>query len=445
MKRTKTVLIVLAALAYAAGVQAELRAGVASTDITPPIGGQMAGYSARGENVSTDVHDPLLAKALVLKDDDDTLAMVTMDLAGFPGESTDRVKQAILDETGITQVMLLPSHTHSGPSGGQDFPSAEKPWIRDAEQKIIDAIVKANDSVEPVKYGVGKGEVVEGHNRRKVYPDGTVEMFWRNPERAPTSPVDHMLGVIRFETLDGELLVTLVNFTCHPVVLGPENLLISADYPGVMMKTVEAELGGTCMFANGACGDINPFMDKTAPADGAYEEMEKMGKAVAAEVIRVSGTIKIHESSDAHLTAATEMIPIKARWDITDPKLVDALSKKYGTRLVKAYLSRFKLPMEGNLVTVTLGDDLAIAGLPGEFFVQHGLDLKNRCSIPNTFVFGYCNNSFGYFPTINAAWEGGYGGKEATIVEVGAGERFINRALRNFYYQTGRLKEIPDF
>jgi neutral ceramidase len=445
MKSIKAVLIVLAVLAYAAVAQAELRAGVATADITPPIGGRMAGYSARGTNVSTGVHDPLLAKALVLKDDDDSIVMVTMDIAGFPGESTERVKQAVLDKTGTAQVMLLPSHTHSGPSGGQDFPSAEKPWIRDAERKIIEAIIEANGSVEPVKYGVGKGEVKEGHNRRKVNPDGSVEMFWRNPERAPTSPVDYMLGVIRFETLNGEPLATLVNFTCHPVVLGPENLLISADYPGVMTKTVEAELGGTCMFANGACGDINPFMDKTAPADGAYEEMEKMGKAVAAEVVRVSRTIRMHESSDGDLTAATETIAIQPRWDITDPKLVDALSKKYGRPLVKAYLSRFKLPMEGNLVTVTLGDDVAIAGLPGEFFVQHGLDLKKRCVIPNTFVFGYCNNSFGYFPTINAAWQGGYGGKEATIVEVGAGERFMNTALRNIYYQTGRLKETPDF
>jgi len=438
-------LITLVALACALPAQGGLRAGVTTVDITPPIGGRMAGYSARGAKVSTGVHDPLLAKALVLKDDNDALVLVTMDIAGFPSESVDQVKSATLKRTGINQVMLLPSHTHSGPTGDLKFPSEEKPWIRDAERKIIGAIVKANDSVEPVKYGVGKGEVKEGHNRRKVNPDGTVEMLWRNAERAPTSPVDYMLGVIRFEKLNGEPLVTLVNFTCHPVILGPENLLISADYPGVMTKTVEAEFGGTCMFANGACGDINPFMDKTAPVDGAYEEMEKMGKAVAAEVIRVSGTIKMHGSSDADLTAATETIEIQPRWDITDPKLVDALSKKYGATLVKAYLSRFKLPMEGNLVTVTLGDDLAIAGLPGEFFVQHGLDLKNRCVIPNTFVFGYCNNSFGYFPTINAAWQGGYGGKEATIVEVGAGERFINTALRNFYYQTGRLKEIPDF
>jgi len=444
MKLMKALLVTVAVAACTVPAQAALQAGVAKSDITPPIGGKMAGYGAR-KGVSTGVHDPLLAKALVLKDNDDALAIVTMDLAGFPRKSVELVKRAISEKTGISQIMLLCSHTHSGPTGDEDFPSAEKPWIREAEQKIINAVSEANSALVPVKYGVGKGEANEGHNRRKVNPDGTVTMFWANRERVPTSPVDHMVGVIRFEKLSGDPLVTLVNFTCHPVVLGPENLEISADYPGVMTKTVEQSLGGMCMFANGACGDINPFWDKTSPKDGAYEQMEKMGKAVAAEVIRVSKLISVHDSTEAELTAATEVVQVGPRWDINDPKIMDALAAKYPRPIVKAYLSRFKLPMEADLVTVTLGDDLALVGLPGEFFVQHGLDLKSRCVIPNTFACGYCNATYGYFPTINAAWQGGYGAKEATIVEVGAGEMFINKALINLYYQTGRLKRIPEF
>jgi hypothetical protein len=445
MKLLMTGSLILAALIYLVPAEAELQGGVARTDITPPIGGQMAGYGARGTKVSTGVHDPLLAKALVLKDTDDAMALVTMDLAGFPAESVERVKQAIRDKTDINEIMLLVSHTHSGPTGDTSFPSPEKPWIRDAEDKVINAVVEANGSLVPVKYGVGKGEAREGHNRRKVNPDGTVTMFWRNAERVPTSPVDYMVGVIRFEKLDGIPLATIVNFTCHPVVLGPENVLISADYPGVMTKTVEGELGGMCMFAQGACGDINPFMDKTAPADGAYEEMEKMGKAVASEVIRVSKLIEVHDTADVDLISRTETMPIAPRWDLNDPKVKETLETKYGKTIVGAYLKRFNLPMVGDLVTVTLGDDLAIVGVPGEFFVQHGLDLKSRSLVPNTFLFGYCNTTYGYFPTINAAVQGGYGAKEATVVKVGAGEKLMNRALVNLYYQTGRLKLVPEF
>ena len=449
MRMTSVILAATVVLLLALAAPAELLAGVSAVDITPPIGGMMGGYGDRAFALSTGVHDPLMAKALVLKDDDTALAIVTMDLVGVPSKSVAPMKEAIRDRTGIEQVMLLASHTHSGPDDNATFPDPDKPWVKELEQKVADAVVAACDSAAPVRYGVGKGEVREGHNRRKVNADGTCEMLWRNEERAPTEPVDYALGVIRFEKPDGAPVATLVNFACHPVILGPENLEISADWPGVMLRTMEDELGGVCMFAQGACGDINPFMDKTAPKDGGFEEVEKMGKAVAEEAIRVSKAIETHDAADARLTARTESVPIALRWDINDPEVIAAFEEKYGKLLVKMALSRFKDelggPLAGDLVTVTLGDDLAIAGLPGEFFVQLGLDLKARSAIPNTFVFGYCNKTYGYFPTINAAWQGGYGGKEATVVEVGAGEKFINTALANFYYQTDRLSRVPKF
>jgi hypothetical protein len=170
-----------------------------------------------------------------------------------------------------------------------------------------------------------------------------------------------------------------------------------------------------------------------------------MGKAVASEVIRVSKLIEVHDTADVDLISRTETMPIAPRWDLNDPKVKETLETKYGKTIVGAYLKRFNLPMVGDLVTVTLGDDLAIVGVPGEFFVQHGLDLKSRSLVPNTFLFGYCNTTYGYFPTINAAVQGGYGAKEATVVKVGAGEKLMNRALVNLYYQTGRLKLVPEF
>jgi len=449
MKRAMWVPIMLMMVTLSWSATGELLAGVATVDITPPIGGKMAGFSARGAAVSTGVHDPLMAKALVLKHADTALAIVTMDLIGTSSKSVVPIKEAIREKTGIDQVMLLASHTHSGPDDAEDFPSKDKPWVKELEAKVVSAVVEANQAVVPVRYGVGKGEAAEGHNRRKVSPDGTVEMFWRNAERVPTSPVDYMVGVIRFEKLDGAPLATVVNFACHSVVLGPENLDISADYPGVMKRTVEKELGGVCMFAQGACGDINPFMDKTPPKDGAFEEAEKMGRTLAKEVVRVSGAIRVHETGDAQLTAQTEAVPIALRWNLNDPQVVAALEAHYGALIVRPILNRLKAEwgegLTGDLVTVTLGDDLAIAGWPGEFFVQHGLDLKARCAIPNTFAFGYCNKTYAYFPTINAASQGGYGGKEATFVEVGAGEKFVNKSLVNLYYQTGRLTVIPQF
>jgi len=449
MRKVLAVLVLVGVTLSGAVANGELLAGVSTADITPPVGGMMGGYGDRGLSVSTGVHDPLTAKALVLKNVDTALAIVTMDLVGVPSKSIEPIREAVREKAGIDELMLLASHTHSGPDTGFAMPSTEKPWSEVFEEKVIEAVVSASEAAAPVRYGVGTGEVREGHNRRKVLDDGTCEMLWRNAERAPTQPVDYELGVIRFETTAGLPVATLVNFACHPVILGPENLEISADWPGAMMRLVEERVGGVCLFANGACGDINPFMDKTAPKDGAFEEVEKMGRAVAEEVIRVAGALEMRDGAGAALTARTEAVPIALRWDIDDPEVVAALEEHYGKILVRLALNRLRSelggPLTGDLVTVTVGDELAIAGLPGEFFVELGLDLKRRSAFPYTFAFGYCNKGYAYFPTVNAAWQGGYGGKEATVVEVGAGEKFINKALVNLYYQTGRLSAIPKF
>ena len=65
--------------------------------------------------------------------------------------------------------------------------------------------------------------------------------------------------------------------------------------------------------------------------------------------------------------------------------------------------------------------------------------------VTNTLFVGYTNGALAYFPTIRAAAEGGYGGKEATLVEVGAGDKLINRALVRIHEQLGKLSAIPTF
>ena len=415
MRSSAICAVFFAATAFDA--HAELLAGSASADITPPIGGRMYGYGARGANVSEGVHDPLYAKALVLENGDGRLAIVTLDWGTVTEENSERIKRLVKKETGIENVLCVASHSHSAPAPDPAFPTKRKPYLREAEEKIAGAIAAAARSVVPARIRVGHGEVREGHNRRKVLPDGTVEMFWENRERVPTSPVDYQLGVIRVESTSGETIATLVNFQCHPVVLGPENLLISADYPGVMRGLVEDALGGECLFLQGAAGDINPFWDKTPPSEGAYEQVELMGKTIAEEVIRVSGEAHAIEEDPA-ISVHTEIVPLARR---DDPE-------------------RKERNLMAEVNTVVIGNDLALATFPGEFFVEHGLRLKRESKIKHTFFVGYTNRRLRYFTTIKACTEGGYGAASATIVEVGAGELLVGRALINLYYQASLIR-----
>ncbi|HUP22026.1 MAG TPA: hypothetical protein VNB06_03695, partial [Thermoanaerobaculia bacterium] len=76
-------LLLVTFLSPAVGQGTELRAGTARADITPPLGSQLYGYGARGQAVSTAVHDPLYAKALVLSDGATSIAIVNLDLGSF--------------------------------------------------------------------------------------------------------------------------------------------------------------------------------------------------------------------------------------------------------------------------------------------------------------------------------------------------------------------------
>ena len=176
-------------LLTAAPAAAEIRVGVAKADVTPPPGVRMYGYGARGENVSTGVHDPLYAKALVLSDGQRTAAWVTMDLGYADKPLTRDIRAAVSTALGFDDVFLTSSHTHSGPTFVPDFPSAATPWVQELRRKVIAAIVEAHGALQPARLGVGWGQVDLGHNRRRVRADGTVEMLWENRRGIPTSPV----------------------------------------------------------------------------------------------------------------------------------------------------------------------------------------------------------------------------------------------------------------
>ena len=412
---------------------AQLRVGVARADVTPPPGVRMYGYGARGQNVSTGVHDSLYAKAIVLDDGGRTAAWVTLDLGYADKPLTRDVRAAVSRELGFDAVFLTASHTHSGPAFVPDFPTAADPWVGELRRNIAGAVVEAHGARREARMGVAWGQVDLGHNRRRVRADGTVEMFWENREGAPTSPVDPAVGVVAFDTPAGEPIATLINLAIHPVVLGPDNLDYSADFPGAMTALVEGRVGGLAMFLQGAAGDINPFWDKTPLDEGAYEQMRRMGEAAGAEVVRVRNEAAF--SAVDTIAVAAERVPIGPRWDLDDPAI--------RANVRRDYLERFEREGEAEVGLLRIGPDLALASFPGEFFVEHGLRLRRESLVADTLFVGYSNGHLGYFPTIRAAGGGGYGADSSTIVEVGAGERLVNRALVGLGYLSGRLRRAP--
>ncbi|HVS62606.1 MAG TPA: neutral/alkaline non-lysosomal ceramidase N-terminal domain-containing protein [Thermoanaerobaculia bacterium] len=449
---------------------AELRAGSARADLTPPDGSSMYGYGAR-VGVSTGVHDRLWARALVLEQAPSgggttggaRVAIVSLDLGSFSKASTERVRSLVAERQRFEQVLLIASHTHSAPRADESFPDPASPHIREIERRIADAVVEAAGVLRPATLRAGWGELNGCHNRRRVHPDGAVEMLWENRPGLPTSPLDRSVGVIAVQAPDSSAIATLVNFACHPVVLGPENLEISADYPGVMAARLEAELGGVAMFLPGAAGDTNPNWDKTPPAEGGFEQAELLGRRLADEVLRVLGGLEPRSpgasgpgvegeagstaagsrAEEVELDVRTATIELAPRWDLADPSVREVFAERGQARLFEYYRDRFAAERVAEITTLRLAPDIALAFFPGEFFVEHGLRLKRESLIENTLFVGYANGELGYFPTIRAAAEGGYGADEATLVEVGAGDRLVALALIALLEQSGALGALP--
>ena len=95
-------------------------------------------------------------------------------------------------------------------------------------------------------------------------------------------------------------------------------------------------------------------------------------------------------------------------------------------------------------MTILINDQIALMGMPGEPFVEFGLDFRARAPVPDAFFVGYANGYYGYFPTIRTAVEGGYGANSLTTrTEVGAGEAMLNHGLVKLYEMLGRLKDVP--
>lgn len=431
-----------------------LRAAVARVDLSAPPGLPMYGFLDRlkDNRLSTGTLDPLYARVLVLEADEKRLALVTLDLGRtFRESELAQLRQQLKASAGISFLIVTASHTHSGPNIlDQDPGGPLRTWESSAIEKISAAVEEASHHLVEARMGTGRGEVYIGYNRRLVQQDGLVKMLWSNPHKQTTAPLDPTVTVMRIDDAQGKPLALLVNYACHPVVFGSDNLNYSSDFVGVMRDTVEKAFDQKllCLFLQGADGDINPYYATTPLSDDAAEKRSWTGRQLADEAIRVAKEIHTVATSDATIDFADDVMNFELRWP---PKMFrEGLLKTYGPHVFEDHADRMTDDpppdrLELHVTTVLLNKRVALIGMPGEPFVDFQINWRDRCPVPDAFFIGYANGYFDYFPTIDAAAQGGYGaGDSNTYVEVGAGERMLRQALVRVYEMLGKLKDAPE-
>lgn len=413
-------------------------AGVGKRVITPPIGIPMAGFGAR-DGACIGVHDDLYAKALVLANGECTVALLCLDILWISRSVTEYIRRAITGETGIPgdNIMICTSHNHSGPD--LDAPDSSQ-WLPAFEAQVVGAVVDAWESMAEASVGVGNTDVHGiGVNRRGQ------------------NVVDSSVGIIKVKREEGYPDAVVVNYTCHAVVLGPDNRLISADYPGYAQRGIEVALGEketVALFMNGAAGDINTGHSADACGIGAftpgrtYERAEELGTRLADAVLAALPNIETHcdiqlgstrvdwtvdyrtdlgteEEIMARIAQLEEAMENNYRehdeaWVRASVELMHKRESLENIREAKASQSHSRTT---EIQAIRVGD-AALVALPGEIFVELGLAIKEASPFPCTFVVGYANDNLGYIPTEEAFAEGGYEVATARFVKA-TGARLV--------------------
>lgn len=423
-----------------------LRGAVARVEITPPPGLKMWGFAAR-KGPSTGTLDPLYAKVLVLASSDKRIAVVTLDLGrSFGPASLASLQESVRKSSNITFLLVAASHTHSGPSVANQYPEDRAPdWETAAIANIAKAIDSASAHLLPVRIGADYGLTYIGYNRLQTKLDRSSMAFGNDSTQIVSSPVDPTVAVLRIDTQDGQPMAILVNYACHAVVFGADNLRYSADFPAVMASTVEEAFPShpLAFFLQGGAGDIDPYYANTPLRQDAQQRRQWTGERLGTEAVRVAKKIQTQVEPDGSLDFAADTMSVPTRWDLE--KFAEAYGQIWSKTKDSSHPTSFLKP-ETILQTSTLliNKRIAFMSMSGEPFVDLQIDWRNRCPVHASFFVGYANGYSGYFPTISAAVHGGYGADNAeTWAAVGSGERMVNNSVIRTYELLGKLSNIP--
>lgn len=267
--------LVLSLLALAPAASA-LEAAAGKVDITPDFKTEkvlMAGFGATGRKPKG-AHDPLHARFVVLREGATTVALVGLDLLGFyTNETADLRRRAGYDVPG-RYLFVAATHQHSGPDTlGLWGPFPGVSGVNHAYQTRLKAAIAA-----ALKDAEGRLVKVSAAGATgRLDPRGLCRDS-RDPQ-----VIDPELGVLRLKDAKGKTLATIVNWSCHPEVMGRENRYMTADYPGALCARVEEKTGGACVFFSGMIGGL---MTPDVKAE-TWDEMKRVGEAVADAALRL--------------------------------------------------------------------------------------------------------------------------------------------------------------
>ncbi len=256
---------------------APLFVGFGEADITPKVGDKekpvfIAGFGHNRK--ATGVHDPLLARAIVLAHAEQKIAIVSVDVVGLGHPFVERVRKRL---SGFTYVLVSSTHNHEGPDTiGLWGPSAFKSgvdveYMKLVEDRIVESVQSAIKNARPAQARIGAANAPELlHDSREPYVkhDELVALRFH----APGS--DQAAGI-------------LIQWNNHPETLGGQNTLISADYVAFTVKYLQEKYRCPVVYLTGTVGGLMTSLrvevkddNGVSLKDGTFEKTIRYGRLV---------------------------------------------------------------------------------------------------------------------------------------------------------------------
>jgi hypothetical protein len=393
------------------------KAGVARVVITPEEPVWMAGYGGRDRPAEGTIHD-LWAKALVMQDQKGKkVLLLTTDLESFPKYTSDRIRNRIGAEYGLTraQIILNSSHTHSGPviQGmyniyTEDPSELEKIRSYSAllEDKIIALVGEAIQSLRPALLYAMNGVTrfqVNRRNNNEAALSAQIEI---------NGPNDYAVPVLKVADEKGNLLAVAFGYACHNTTLSGYQWC--GDYAGFAQIELEKLYPGlTAMFFQGAGADQNPLPRRTVALAGQYgrtlaaavdrvlkEEMKQLSPVVNAVYSEIELELEDPMSKSDLVKMAEKSKGYQKRWA---DDLIRNMEK--GEPVMSSYPYPVQIWKLGELPVISMG---------GELVVEYAIEFKKRFG-QDIFVMGYSNDVMAYIPSSGILKEGGYEGFSSQI------------------------------
>lgn len=352
------------------------RAAIAVRNVTPeamlPVSGGVGPSDPTTRKIGL-----LTVRAMALESGPTRVAICSVDFLGFPGVLCDKVR-AHIPGIPASNILIGATHTHSAPDcygfPGESGKTAIDPDYLDGVcTKLADAINEAVDHLAPARVKIATGEA-QGKIAYNYYAEQLYD------------PRCHVIQVL---DAAGKPLATLVNYACHPEVIGSDQGIMSPDFVGPLYDRIAERGAGQGIFLNSAQGGM-VTADCRGP-DGkdvrTWEECIRIGNLLADEAIRIVADAPIQEDPALFCGSTTVEFPVENEMLKT---------------VVKLSPLGFQLSDKGAVTTqinvVNLGNAQMLT-IPGEALPNIGFYLKRKMAGEHNLLLGLTNDAFGYILT----------------------------------------------